>query len=218
MGKASEECRGDHTAVQHRGKSTHAHTHFSHAMARLLRNLTLAAGSLLVAPWDSHCSCSESASSPPAFVNIQTATPFVIERTTSTSANPPPLPPPRNLPIGLAAWSHQRQTAPRLAAAGGGNTDERVGRGDGERGLPASSTSTDVSTSISVLEDDESVISQSESNNNSSRVQKKSPNLRAYWDILRPHNIPSSFGLVATGALVASHGVGALLDRKVRHG
>lgn len=40
-------------------------------------------------------------------------------------------------------------------------------------------------------------------------------NLGAYWDILRPQNIPSSFGLVAAGALVASHSVGSMLDPKV---
>lgn len=43
----------------------------------------------------------------------------------------------------------------------------------------------------------------------------RSPHLGAYWDIMRPHNIPSSFGLVAAGALVASHTVGSMLDPKV---
>ncbi|CAM9527957.1 unnamed protein product, partial [Hapterophycus canaliculatus] len=44
---------------------------------------------------------------------------------------------------------------------------------------------------------------------------KPAPHLGAYWNILRPHNIPSSFGLVAAGALVSSHAVEALLDPKV---
>lgn len=44
---------------------------------------------------------------------------------------------------------------------------------------------------------------------------KKPPNLRAYWEILRPNNIPASFGLVAAGALVASHTAVALFEPKV---
>ncbi|CAN0165033.1 unnamed protein product [Ectocarpus sp. 12 AP-2014] len=47
------------------------------------------------------------------------------------------------------------------------------------------------------------------------RKEKKSPNLSAYWEILRPNNIPASFGLVAAGALVASHTAVALLEPKV---
>lgn len=45
--------------------------------------------------------------------------------------------------------------------------------------------------------------------------QKKPPNLSAYWEILRPNNIPASFGLVAAGALVASHTAVALFEPKV---
>lgn len=44
---------------------------------------------------------------------------------------------------------------------------------------------------------------------------QKQPHLRAYWEILRPHNVPASFGLVAAGALVASHSAAALLELKV---
>lgn len=43
----------------------------------------------------------------------------------------------------------------------------------------------------------------------------RQPNLAAYWALLRPHNIPASFGLVAAGALVASHSTTSLLDLKV---
>lgn len=50
----------------------------------------------------------------------------------------------------------------------------------------------------------------------SETVTKQRPNPKAYWDLLRPHNIPWSFGLVAAGSLVASHNVGSLLDPKVR--
>lgn len=43
----------------------------------------------------------------------------------------------------------------------------------------------------------------------------REPNLRAYWTLLRIQNVPSSFGLVAAGALVASHSMQSLLDPKV---
>lgn len=42
-----------------------------------------------------------------------------------------------------------------------------------------------------------------------------SPHPGAYWQILRPQNIPLSFGLVAAGALVASHAPGVILNPKV---
>jgi len=42
-----------------------------------------------------------------------------------------------------------------------------------------------------------------------------SPHAGAYWQILRPHNIPLSFGLVAAGALVASHAPDVVLNPKV---
>ncbi|CAM9993566.1 unnamed protein product [Discosporangium mesarthrocarpum] len=41
------------------------------------------------------------------------------------------------------------------------------------------------------------------------------PNIGAYISLLRPQNIPASFGLVAAGALVSSHGAAALMDPKV---
>lgn len=44
---------------------------------------------------------------------------------------------------------------------------------------------------------------------------KKRRHAKAYWSLLRPSNIPASFGLVAAGALVASHSVASLLDAKV---
>lgn len=48
-------------------------------------------------------------------------------------------------------------------------------------------------------------------------VIRRNPNVKAYINLLRPQNIPSSFGLVAAGALVASHRIGVLFDYKVRN-
>lgn len=47
-------------------------------------------------------------------------------------------------------------------------------------------------------------------------VAQRRPNAKAYFSLLRPHNIAPSFGLVAAGALVASHSFSSLLDVKVR--
>ena len=79
-----------------------------------------------------------------------------------------------------------------------------------------SATGADITTSTSTIPVVSVPKSVDPTTDGSGDVVEKSPNLGAYWEILRPHNIPASFGLVAAGALVASHSLSSLLDRKVR--
>lgn len=97
-------------------------------------------------------------------------------------------------------------------------TEEQVSdRGDVKSERSSTTTNLDVSNREEIRRlDDESSFSIPRPSNNKRIVSNtKAPNLGAYWDILRPQNIPASFGLVAAGALAASHTTAAILDPKV---
>lgn len=187
-------------------------------MARLQQNLPLAsAGTLrfalsLALLHSPGSRAGASLSSPSlAFVKLPTASPQFPNRTTST----------RTTDLDAAARprpSHgYRQTA-RLSAADSidGKGDEHVDRGGRGAGPPASATGANIATtSTSTVPAVPVPKSVDLTTDGSDGVVEKSPNLRAYWSILRPHNIPASFGLVAAGALVASHSPSSLLDSKV---
>ena len=189
-------------------------------MARLRQNLPLASAinlglafslALLHSP-GSRAGASLSPPSP-AFVKLPTPSPQFPNRTTST----------RTTNLGAAAPprpSHSDRRTTRLSTADSsdGRGDDHVGRGGGDAGPPVSAPEADISTAststvVPVVPVPNSV---DISLDGSDGVVEKSPNLGAYWGILRPHNIPASFGLVAAGALVASHSPSSLMDVKVR--
>lgn len=147
-----------------------------------------------------------------AFVKLPTPSSQFPNRTTST----------RTTNLGAAAPprpSHSDRRTTRLSTADSsdGRGDEHVGRGDGDARPPVSATEADISTTststVPVVPVPNSV---DISLDGSDGVVENSPNLGAYLGILRPHNIPASFGLVAAGALVASHSPSSLMDVKVR--
>ncbi|CAN0177624.1 unnamed protein product, partial [Laminaria digitata] len=147
----------------------------------------------------------------PAFVKLPTASPQFPNRTTTRTTDLGAAAPPRPSPS-------DRRTA-RLSASGssGNRGDENLGRGDEGAGPPVSATGADITTSTStipVVPVPKSVDLTSDGSDGVVEISK-SPNLGAYWGILRPQNIPASFGLVAAGALVASHNPSSLLGGKV---
>ena len=118
--------------------------------------------------------------------------------------------------------SRRREYLSRLASIGG-----RKNRTSGRRsigvstglGLPARKTWRKLSTTTPMLDNDEGTVQSiqpdCDGGNRGSTSKNKTPNLAAYWDMLRPHNVPASFGLVAAGALAASHRIATILDPKV---
>lgn len=145
---------------------------------------------------------------PAAFVNVPAVTPFFVDRssalthpTAATAASSAQRPPPPPTKDGRSVASHPRVTTTYLSSSEDDHNN-RVSRG--ERGRRKATTS---SASIGPVK-----ISNPSSG---LEVEPKEPSPGAYWEILRPHNIPFSFGLVAAGALVASHSFSSLLDRKV---
>lgn len=159
----------------------------------------------------------------PAFVKrVPPASPQFPNKTTSSTRTTSDLSvasPPR-------PSTSERRTA-RLSAAGNGNgrEDGHIGHGDGDAGRHVSATGADISTAstsnlpaVPVLKSIDLSAggsNQDQDQDQDSVAEKKSPNLGAYWGILRPQNIPASFGLVAAGALAASHSPSSLLDGKV---
>lgn len=98
-------------------------------------------------------------------------------------------------------------------------TEEQVSDcGDVRGELPSPTSNLDVNNNEEILRRDDEASTSIPPPSSSIRMvsNTKAPNLRAYWDILRPQNIPASFGLVAAGALAASHTTAAVLDPKVR--
>lgn len=152
--------------------------------------------------WVPPCFCVEGAATARslAFVTaVRTSTSTARQRSRQQQQQQPPRP-----------RAQPRVSRPRLAAA------ERGGRPFGGRvGLRAASTGGDDIVSVKTGEPDATIEEERDSPAAASSTSTKSPHLSAYWDILRPQNIPSSFGLVAAGALVASHTVGSILDPKV---
>lgn len=139
------------------------------------------------------------------------ATAFVAAARTSTST-----------PRGAARCSGQRVPRPGAQPWAPRPADKRRGSViAGRAGLRAASTGGDDAVSVRTAPapaeaPDSAKIEEGHSPPPGKLVgPSSSPRLGAYWDILRPQNIPSSFGLVAAGALVASHTVGSMLDPKV---
>ena len=172
--------------------------------------------SLHLALLHSPCSDVEASLSPPspAFVKrVPTASPQFPNRTLSrTTSDLSVASPPR-------PSTSERRTA-RFSAAGNESSreDGHIGRGGGDAGLHVSATGADkptASTSTIPAVPAKKSIDLSAEGSDQDQDEKKPPNLGAYWEILRPHNIPASFGLVAAGALVASHSPSSLLDGKV---
>lgn len=97
-------------------------------------------------------------------------------------------------------------------------TEEQVSDcGEVKSELSSTTTNLDVSNREEIWRRDDDASTSISRPSNSKRIvsNTKAPNLGAYWDILRPQNIPASFGLVAAGALAASHTTAAVLDPKV---
>lgn len=121
---------------------------------------------------------------------------------------------PRQQPPRARAW--RWTSRPRLVAAERG--ENAVG---GRAGLHAAATGGDDAVSVRTETHPDAQIEEeghaplAGAASTSTSTSTSAPHLGAYWDILRPQNIPSSFGLVAAGALVASHSVGSMLDPKV---
>ncbi|CAM9859264.1 unnamed protein product [Ascophyllum nodosum] len=149
----------------------------------------------------------------------------LVEQTTASFAAKSPL---QNRRVcrcslnGAHPPSRRREYLSRLASIGG-----RKNRTSGRRsigvstglGLPARKTWRKLSTTTPMLDNDEGTVQSiqpdCDGGNRGSTSKNKTPNLAAYWDMLRPHNVPASFGLVAAGALAASHRIATILDPKV---
>lgn len=150
--------------------------------------------------WIPPCFCVEGATAAgvcTAFVNAGT--------TTSTSTRP-----------RATARSRQQPPRPRAQQEPWPSRPAERGRSSvgGRVGLRAASTGGDEVVSVR-KETPGAGIEEGDSSTEPAGLDTRSPHLGAYWDILRPQNIPPSFGLVAAGALVASHTVGTMLDPQV---
>lgn len=139
-----------------------------------------------------------------------------VERETSPTVPPPPTP----LRLKNVCSSPRRRIPPPFASIGDGSregipssTAGTAGIADEADGKPGSSTTSTAGSTIPVEPSNSNVKHNVNTADQSSKVV--GPNPAAYFAILRPQNIPSSFGLVAAGALVASHSTASLLEGKV---